>query len=168
MRTLRLLFFFALLIASCQSGPDRAKMESDIKALEQQIGDDPKAQTELFTQLMGQYEAFAKAFPDDGQSAHYLSKAAEVARLNQDFDKAIGIYEEIIKTYPQAKEAPKALFMKGFTLDNDLKKIEEAKQVYEEFLQKYPNDDFADDTQFLLKNLGKSEEEIIQQFEKGN
>jgi TolA-binding protein len=37
--------------------------------------------------------------------------------------------------------------------------------AYEAFLKKYPNDDFADDAQFLLKNLGKSPEEIIKGFE---
>ncbi|MCB0521481.1 MAG: tetratricopeptide repeat protein [Lewinellaceae bacterium] len=167
MKAVSILLLIAFLFSACQSGPDREKMQAGIQELEKQIGDDPKAQTALFTQLMGQYEDFAKAFPGDKQSAHYLSKAAELARLNQQFDKAITIYETIMKSYPDAPEASKAMFMKGFTLDNDLKNTAAAKAVYEEFLQKYPNDDFADDTAFLLKNLGKSEEEIIKEFEAG-
>ena len=56
----------------------------------------------------------------------------------------------------------------AFTLDNDLQRHEEAKELYESFLEKYPDDDFADDTQFLLQNLGKTDEEIIQSFEGQN
>ena len=158
----------ALLLAACHSDGGREKMLADIQALEKQMGEEQKPQPELFTQLIGQYKAYAKAFAADTLGAAYLAKAAELARLNQDFDQAIAIYEEIMNNYPEAQQASKALFMKGFTLDNDLKKTAEAKVVYEAFLQQYPNDDFADDTAFLLKNLGKSEEEIIQQFESGN
>ena len=32
------------------------------------------------------------------------------------------------------------------------------------FCKSYPNDDFADDTKFLLENLGKDDEEIINSF----
>lgn len=56
--------------------------------------------------------------------------------------------------------------MIGFVYENDLNDLENAKQTYEAFLQKYPNDpDFADDAQMALKNLGKSPEELIKEFE---
>ena len=58
------------------------------------------------------------------------------------------------------------MFLKAFTYDNDLKKVEEARVLYNEFLKKYPNDEFADDTKFLLENLGKDDEEIINSFGK--
>ena len=54
--------------------------------------------------------------------------------------------------------------MKAFTYDNEMGEKEKAKALYTEFLEKYPNDDFADDTKFLLENLFKSNEEIIQEF----
>ena len=60
-----------------------------------------------------------------------------------------------------------ALFMTGFVQENLLKNLDKAKTAYELFLQRYPNDpDFADDAQNCLKLLGKSPEEIFQQFEK--
>jgi len=67
--------------------------------------------------------------------------------------------------FPNSKEAPQALFMKGFTLDDGLGNKQAAKPVYEEFLKKYPKNDFADDTKFLLENINKTDEEIIKQFD---
>ena len=46
-----------------------------------------------------------------------------------------------------------------------MKQYEKARGLYEEFVKNHPTDEFADDTQFLLANLGKSDEEIIKQFE---
>ena len=58
--------------------------------------------------------------------------------------------------------------LSAFTLDNDLKRFEEARTLYEEFLERYPQNEFSDDARFLLENLGKDEEEIIRSFEKKN
>jgi len=38
--------------------------------------------------------------------------------------------------------------------------------LYREFLQKYPNHEFADDAELSLKNLGKTPEELLEQFQK--
>ncbi|MEN0006956.1 MAG: tetratricopeptide repeat protein, partial [Bacteroidota bacterium] len=75
------------------------------------------------------------------------------------------IYDQIYENYPDYEKAPQSLFLKAFTQDNDLKRPDEARKLYEEFLERYPEDDFADDTQFLLENLGKDDEEIIKSFQ---
>ena len=59
-----------------------------------------------------------------------------------------------------------ALFLKGFLLENDLKKPEKAKEIYESFMQKYPNHAMAKDVNFLIQNLGKSDKEIIEKINK--
>jgi len=81
-----------------------------------------------------------------------------------DFPKAVNLYDRIYTQYPNYEKAAQALFLKAFTYDNDLNDKGTARALYEEFLKKYPNDDFADDTQFLLNNLGKNDEEIIKGF----
>ncbi|MEM1122399.1 MAG: tetratricopeptide repeat protein [Bacteroidota bacterium] len=109
-------------------------------------------------------ELFALLKPADPQSPEYLHKAGETARAVRVFPKAIEIYDKIYTNYPDYDKAAQALFLKAFTYDNDIGDKTTAKALYEEFLQKYPNDDFADDTQFLLDNLGKNDEEIIKGF----
>ncbi len=57
------------------------------------------------------------------------------------------------------------MFLKGYVYENDLRDLETAKKIYEEFLVKYPDDEFADDAEISIKNLGKSPEELIKEFE---
>lgn len=116
--------------------------------------------------FIGLCEINALMLPEDPKSPDYLHKAGETARSLRSFPKALDIYNWITMKYPNHPKAAQALFLKAFTYDNDLKKPEEARKLYTEFLQKYPNDDFADDTQFLLENLGKNDEEIINSFGK--
>jgi tetratricopeptide (TPR) repeat protein len=110
-------------------------------------------------------EAIANLRPEDDKTPVILHQAGETARSVRNFDKAISIYDQIYMAYPDYEKAPQALFLKAFTMDNDLKRPEEARKLYQEFLERYPEDDFADDTQFLLENLGKDDEEIIKSFQ---
>jgi tetratricopeptide (TPR) repeat protein len=109
-------------------------------------------------------ELYAMLLPENSNSPSYLHKAGETARSIRTYQKALELYEWIGDKYSDFEKAPQSLFLRAFTLDNDLKRYDEAKVLYEEFLQKYPEDDFADDTKFLLENLGKDDEEIINSF----
>jgi len=110
-------------------------------------------------------ELSALLLPKSADASKMLYKAGEVSRATGAQDKALEYYEQAYTSYPDDERASEALFMHAFTLDNDLKRYDEAKVLYEAFLKKYPNDDFADDAQFLLNNLGKSEEEIFKALE---
>ena len=120
--------------------------------------------TKTATDFIESCELFALLKPEDSKSPDYLHKAGETARAIRAFPRAIGIYDRIYEKYPKFEKAPQSLFLKAFTYDNDLQDYAKARALYTEFLEKYPNDDFADDTQFLLKNLGKTDEEIIKSF----
>lgn len=43
-----------------------------------------------------------------------------------------------------------------------------AEKYYKLFLEKYPNNDFTDDAEISLKNLGKTPEQLIEEFEEMN
>ncbi len=160
------LLLATLFLAACQSGPDKAGMEQNIKNIQAELAKEAQPTSEKLVNLQNSLMLYADAFPEDSSSVLYLGKAGETARLLQQYDKALEIFDKIIKTYPATKAAAAAMFMKAFTLDNDLKRFDDAKPVYEAFLKQYPNDEFADDAQFLLQNLGKSPEELIKEFEK--
>ncbi len=110
-------------------------------------------------------EAAVMANPKLPQAAEYLHRAAETARTLRNIPKAITIYDWIIEKYPTDKRGATSLFLKAFTFDNDLKDFVNAKKYYEEFLAKYPNNEFTESAKFLLENLGKSEEELKQILE---
>lgn len=106
-------------------------------------------------------EAYAFANPNTDQSAQYLYKAAEVSRSIRTFPKTLTIYDWLIKDYPNYEKTPTVVFLKGFLLDNELKNLDLAKQSYEMFIARYPQHELASHVKFLIENLGKSDEEIL-------
>lgn len=171
--------------SSLQSGQDQAalietfkKSQADMGAIRTQLMQmieevKGKIYDESTNQLSAEFSAdyvekcqmFAQLMPEDEQSPQLLFQAGETARSSRNFSKALQIYDVIYQQYNSFEKAPQALFLKAFTLDNDLKRFDQAKTIYQDFLAKYPNDEFADDTQFLLDNLGKPDDEIIKNFE---
>ncbi len=159
-------------IAAC-AGPEKKAVSApeQLKALDSlmmapsgEIKDMSKAQE--FITLSEQYAETLQA-KDPNQAAEVLVKAAGLAVSLSNGEKALSLYQTVAEKMPQQAKAPMALFMTGFVQENLLKNLDKAKTAYELFLQRYPNDpDFADDAQNCLKLLGKSPEEIFQQFEK--
>ncbi len=60
------------------------------------------------------------------------------------------------------------MFLMAFAYENYLKDTEKAKQAYEAFLKKYPENQLARDAKFSLDNLGKSPEEVMDMILKKN
>ena len=146
--------------------PTWAPLEQRVEALGQSMFNDSTNRIEyrIANDYINSCELYAMLIPENENSPDFLHKAGETARSIRIYKKALEIYEWIGEKYPDFEKAPQSLFLRAFTLDNDLKRFDEARGLYEEFLQKYPNDDFADDTKFLLENLGKDDEEIINSF----
>jgi len=113
-------------------------------------------------------EAYALVYPDAPDAPQHLYKAAEIAKAIQTLPKLLSIYDWVIDKYPNFEKTPTMYFLKGFTLENDLKQDDAAKKVYEEFIQKYPDHELRDDIDFLLEHLGKSDEEIRKIIETKN
>lgn len=177
MKSLNLFLFTICLIAyGCQSGGSGIKVNKEEISAQMKSAESALYGNKDVTQfdkakaaeLAGLYGTFSEAFPDDGQTPTYLFKAAELQRSLRDFPKAIQIYDKIYKNYPNYEKTPHSLFLLGFSYENDLKEMDKAKKCYEDFLSKYPKHELADDVEFSLKNLGKSPEEIIKEFEARN
>lgn len=110
-------------------------------------------------------QQLAEKFPQDTLAALPLYRSAEVARALNDSKKAASIYEKVFQQYPSFSKAPEALFMLAFTYDEDLKDYEQARTYYTEFVDMYPENVFAKSVPMLLENLGKSDEEILEQLQ---
>jgi len=109
-------------------------------------------------------ESLVISTPKHPKAVSYLMKAAEIAKAAQKPGKAIAFYDWIINFYPENPDSALALFLKAFTLENDLNKKTEAKAIYSEFLEKYPNHERSADVKFLLANIDKTDAEIIQKL----
>ncbi len=111
-------------------------------------------------------EAYAIVFDGTPEAVELLHKAAETARTLNTIHKAIELYDWILTRYPDNARASQALFLKAFTYDSNLGDVENAKLYYTEFLKKYPEDDFAESATFLLENLGKDDDELLDILQK--
>jgi TolA-binding protein len=110
-------------------------------------------------------EAYALANSNSVASPEFLYKASEIARTLRTFPKALTLYDWIINKYPDYEKAPTVLFLKGFLLENQFNDVEAAKATYQQFLKKYPRHELSDDVNFLLTNIGKSDDEIMKMIE---
>ena len=95
-----------------------------------------------------------------------LFSAAEMSNSIKNYNQNLAIYDYILAHPNDFSKAPTALFLKGFTYDEHLKNLEEAKKYYTEYLEKYPEGGYAESATASLKNLGKTAEEIIESFGK--
>lgn len=163
-----ILFLVTSILVSCDN--QEASLQS-IKDIESQLfnsNNKVSLDKDLAEKAIAAYTSYASKYKDDPETPGYLFKAADVHRGLRQNDKAIEVWENIYNTYPDFEKAPHCLFLMGFSYENDLKNLDKAKGLYEQFLSKYPNHDLADDVQFSIKNLGKSPEEIIKSFEAAN
>ncbi len=110
-------------------------------------------------------EAYALGFSDAEDAPLYLYRGAEMARTLRSFSKALSIYDWIADRYPNYDKTPTAVFLKGFMLENELNDKEKAREVYNGFLTKYPDNQLADDIKFLLQNIDKTDKEIMEMIE---
>jgi len=110
-------------------------------------------------------EAYALGYPNNPTTPDNLFKSAEVAKSLRTFTKSLSLYDWIIEKYPNYEKAPTALFLKGFIIENNVGDDAKAREIYDTFLAKYPQHDLADDVQFLIENIGKTDEEILEMIE---
>ena len=112
------------------------------------------------------YKDFIQKYPDDSLSAEYLFRLSDLSRAVGDNGKAIEYLGQICKTYPNYKKIPECIFLQGYYYQQFFNDTNSAKQYYKQLLSKYPSHPFADDAQALMSMFGKTDEQMIQEFEK--
>lgn len=147
-------------------------LESEIKTLEasvfteyMEVKPDQDENIELLSKKYQEYAAAAET-PDTSAVDALFKTVALAKNVNADYAKAVKLLNKIYTEYPESPRASTALFYEGFTYANDLKDYDKAKELYDKFLKKYPNDPMKVSVLGELKNLGKTLDEIIEEFEK--
>ncbi|MBR9919471.1 MAG: tetratricopeptide repeat protein [Bacteroidetes bacterium] len=142
---------------------------STLDSLRAQLYDEENARIDYSkaNQFIDVSEVYALAMPDNPESAGMIAEAAKVAGYVNAHGRALDLYNWVYTRYPDHPKAGQSLFMMGFIHDNEeeYRDKDKAKELYEKFIANYPEDDFADDATFLLQNLNKSDEEILNAFE---
>jgi len=141
---------------------------SQIKGLEAQLFDASitKPDVKKALELGKMYVEYAELHPTDSIAPDLLYKAADISMNVGNPKLSVAIFKRIATQYPNYRNLPTVIFLTGYVYENQLNDYEKAKTFYEIIIEKYPESDFADDAEISLKNLGKSPEEMIKEFEK--
>lgn len=107
---------------------------------------------------------YAAKFPQEKDAAKYMFKASDIA-INELHQPALSakILYDLTQKYPDFKEMSVCYFQLGMLHDNYLNDTAKARLYYKTFLEKYPNDELAEQVKTLLSMVGKSFEEITNQ-----
>ena len=178
MRTIKFLSFlitFSIIISSCDntntnSTENAINISDSIKHYEVLLfeGDSKLITPEDALKLAKYYEQFATENMSDSLSPDYLFKSADIYMNMYKGNAAINSFNLILDNFPEYKKAASALFLKAFVYEDQMQDYVNAEKYYTLFLEKYPESDFADDAEISLKNLGKTPEQLIKEFENMN
>lgn len=122
-----------------------------------------------YSKAMVTFKKVVKQFPKSEEARKslfeianlYQGKVLKNISSEESLKNAVKYYKKIFDNFPDSKDASKALFMAGFTAANDLKNYDEAKKLYNLYLEKFPDGKLVTDAKIELSNLGKSPEEIL-------
>ncbi len=162
----------SIFIFSCTNNESNSKVDdsvslSQIENLENELFNSEivNLNTEKALQLGKLYVEYASEYPNDTLAPEFLYKTADISMNVGRPQLTIVLFEKIIDNYPNYKNIPTIMFLMGYVYENQLNDYEKARNYYIDFLDKYPDSDFADDATISLNNLGKSPEEMIKEFE---
>ena len=159
----------AILISCSGSEGSRKDLLNLIGELEEKsMKNVDKFDTAMAMALVKNYDKFASEFEEDELSPVYLFKAGEMSMALHKPALSISYYNKIISDYPDFDKVPYCMFLKGFVYDEQLKDYDNARKAYEAFIEKYPNHDMTEAARFSIRNLGKSPEDLIEEFKKNS
>lgn len=113
---------------------------------------------------------FAYYCESDTMSPVYLIKAAMVAQSVNNLPQAKLALEQCMNNYRSFRDRPVAIFLLAqlYDGDNHMNNEAEAGVLYKQIINEYPKSYVAANAKAALQMLGKSDEEMIREFNKKN
>ncbi|MDQ3192584.1 MAG: tetratricopeptide repeat protein [Bacteroidota bacterium] len=163
------LIFSSAILFSCgeekKSAFTKEQSQSQITDLEKELYSGSKMFNDSAAiAVVELYNEYADTYPEDSLSADYLFKAGEVSMGLNQAERSLHYFKKVCDKYPEAEKASFSLFLQAYVLDNYIND-RQAGEVYRSFIEKYPNHPMVKDAEFSIQNLGKSDEELIKEFQ---
>lgn len=110
--------------------------------------------------LLESSNKFVERFPDNKEKRSVIYKGVRAARGLQKYHEAIRLLDNILREFPEDNRTVEVLFEKAFLQDENLKNTEEAKRIYAQIAEKYPEHQFGKDSKSRLTTIDMTEEEF--------
>ncbi len=162
MKRLVILLLGTLFFVGCDSyDPMRRieKLEKEVFSTESAIVPD------VASELVSAYCDFADARPDDAKAPECLFKAMDVSMNLNEPQRTISIIDKLLNDYPDYPHTQAALFVKAFVFETRYNNLDMARRLYTQYLEMYPDGEFAADCMASIENLGLSPEDLVRKFE---
>lgn len=118
--------------------------------------------------LLKAYDRFIQHESYYSIAKEYMFKAGELCRALDRPHDAIRYFNMLLDRDPKYKLAPAALFYKALVVGDMLHEDEEAKKLYQEFIDTYPEHPLVESAKASIQLQGKDLNEVIKEFEKKN
>ena len=118
--------------------------------------------------LIELYKLYTSVLPNSPKTPQFLYETYDIANSVRMYRDAANASEKLYTKYPDYEKAPTAMFLTAFIYENNLIELDKAGTIYKEFIAKYPNDDFANDAQVALDNLGTPADEMLRNIQEKN
>ncbi len=129
-----IILMMVVLLGSCSD--KKVRIKKDLNKQEQDLT--KGFNKEKADQLIGSYEKYIQAYPQDTINKSYIINATEYSILNNDADGALRFINQFLKEYPDDIRAPLMQFKKAIVYDllkhDMLRSIAE----YDIFIRTYP------------------------------
>jgi len=124
---------------------------------------------EIANALIKAYLDYANTFTGDTLAPDYFYRAGEIAARGGNYDQAIFLFNTVADKYSEYKYVVEAMYEEAMIYDSKLPGNDaKAKVIYEQIIRNYPKHKLAEDAKIAIANLGKSDEELVKEFEKKN
>lgn len=125
---------------------------------------------EIADQAIKAFYDFSTKCKTDTLAPVFLVKAGQVAQSVRKFTQAQSFFKKCIDDFPKFKSRGAAMFLLAQLYDDAsmLNDESEASTLYHQVMREYPDSPYANDAKACIKNLGKTDEQLIQEFLKKN
>ena len=166
-KPLFVIFLVAGVAAITGCKPSREKSVEQIRSLERRLFSPEAASFDKVKadSLMTLYQGFVDRFPKDSLTPGFLFRSANIAMNSGNGLVAVEQFDRYLTGFPDGSKAPLCMFFKAFVYENVLKNLDKARETYLLFIEQYPGNAFVKDAEMALKNLGKTPDQIVREFE---
>ena len=161
------LFAVAMMVVMVACNNKKTTQNDVKKAEEALFNSDQTTNAEAVPNAIAIFSKYAEENPEAADAAEYLFKAVEVSiNTKQDAQQNIDLVNRLVTNYPEFDKNPVALFMLAtFVYDEQLHDLDKAREAYQQIIDNYPENPFANDAAIAITQLGMTPEELIRMFE---
>lgn len=151
-------------------GGDCKMLYLDAKRMDSVLLKSNTVNPNLAEQAINAFNNFASTCKDDSLAPIFLLKAGQIAQSVGKFQQSQILLKKCTDEFPEFRNRGAALFLLAQVYDDAsmLNNEAEAKKIYEQIIKEYPNTAWERDAKICIKNLGKTDEQLVKEFLKNN